>query len=767
MKTIILFFGCLCLAFQLKSQDCNLSLSGKVTDKSTGEVLPYATILLPDNPGNGTITDSNGNFRIESLCPGGLHLEIGYTGFKTKRIFYDLNQNLEVSIELEYHDELLSELVIHGAKEQSNTQVSQALNQELIEREANKNLGNILENISGVNTIKNGSGIAKPVIHGLYGNRITILNNGIPQAGQQWGNDHAPEIDPYSGNHVSVVKGASAIEYLGNSIGGVVLVEPDDIDDDPHIHGGINYIFQTNGRGHTVNSRVGKAGKWFRWRATGTFKQIGDLNAPDYYLTNTGKSENNGSLLISKDFGNLFTSLYYSYFGTDIGILRGSHIGNLTDLESAIGRDRPFFTEQRFSNNVSAPRQEVGHHLIKFETTLPRGDDHFKFRYSFQANDREEYDVRRSGRTNIPALSLNLQSHFADLVYHKFFEDALTLKSGIQFRLDDNVNDPETGILPLIPNYLSMTQGVFVIGQKDFNKLFFEMGGRLDYKYQDVASISRSVPRVIERYDLHFFNYAFNTGLRYKLSSDITSNLNFGVNQRPPEINELFSFGLHQGVSGIERGDRSLSEETSFKSVLSFDWRSSGKLFVQALGYAQHIRNYIFLEPADEFELTIRGAFPVYNYNQTDASLIGADLTLTYEPIQAIKWNLTYSGVRGFDVVNDVPLIFMPPPNFKSSLIYYPGTIGPLSENSITITGRYIDQQRNWNEGQDFLAPPDAYFLLGIRLSSATDLNKNKLRFFVQAENLTNVRYRDFLNRLRYFADEPGINLNVGLNFSF
>ena len=51
--------------------------------------------------------------------------------------------------------------------------------------------------------LRNGSGISKPVIHGLFGNRVTILNNGITQSGQQWGNDHAPEIDPFVADHLS------------------------------------------------------------------------------------------------------------------------------------------------------------------------------------------------------------------------------------------------------------------------------------------------------------------------------------------------------------------------------------------------------------------------------------------------------------------------------------------------------------------------------------------------------------------------------------
>ena len=150
--------------------------------------------------------------------------------------------------------------------------------------------------------MRNGSGISKPVVHGLFGNRVAILNNGIAQSGQQWGSDHAPEIDPFVADHLSVVKGASALAYGGNSLGSVVLVETDNIQEDPHLHGEVNYTLQSNGWGHTLNSTIEKNGSWAAWRITGTLKRQGDNRTSNYFLTNTGKKENNLALQIEKQF---------------------------------------------------------------------------------------------------------------------------------------------------------------------------------------------------------------------------------------------------------------------------------------------------------------------------------------------------------------------------------------------------------------------------------------------------------------------------------
>ena len=73
--------------------------------------------------------------------------------------------------------------------------------------------------------IQTGATIAKPVIHGLHSNRILILNNEVRQEGQQWGADHAPEIDPLVADQITVVKGAESVRYGSDALGGVILIE--------------------------------------------------------------------------------------------------------------------------------------------------------------------------------------------------------------------------------------------------------------------------------------------------------------------------------------------------------------------------------------------------------------------------------------------------------------------------------------------------------------------------------------------------------------
>lgn len=759
----------LLLILSVQAQPCTLSLSGKVYDEYTGSPLAFANILLEET-GRGISTDSTGFFLLEDICPGEQHLRITHLGCEPERLFLNLRSDTSLNIRLQHHEEFLEQVTVRTeAPERAAPEISKTLSTEVIDKAAGKSLAELLETVSGVSTLKTGSGIAKPVVHGLYGNRIAVLNNGLVQAGQQWGNDHAPEIDPNAADRITVIKGVAAIEYGGITLGSVVSVEPGPVSSDPHLHGGVNYVFQTNGQGHTLSTRLEQNAPWAAWRLTGTLKTIGDRRAPDYFLTNTGVREANVSARLQRNWSDRWSSsLYYSLFNTEIGILRGAHIGNLTDLQNAIGRETPFFTKDDFSYNINAPRQSVQHHLWKLQTKYLIDDHRFvNLTYGGQLNRRREFDVRRSGRSDIPALSLQLFSHQVQGDYTFIGDRGIRIKAGLQLRYDDNENNPETGILPLIPDYRRYQGGAFVTWRRSRERWTWELGGRYDLTHFQVATITRTVPRSIERFQHTFHNYSLTGGLRWEAATDWVSKFNAGLTRRAPEVNEMHSFGLHQGVAGIEEGDPDLLPEQSLKLIWTNQFTPSDRLLIEATAYTQLVQNYIFLEPQEEFRLTIRGAFPVFLYRQTDATLSGLDLLLKWEPTPRWEWMAKYAMVRGRDRSGELPLVFMPPDNLSTSISHYLPSLGALEEIRLSINGRYVFEQTRLEPEQDFLAPPDAYWLLGLELEARLELHKSDLRFTLQAENLLDQSYRDYLNRLRYYADEMGRNVRVGVRWGF
>ena len=109
-----------------------------------------------------------------------------------------------------------------------------------------------------------------------------------------------------------------------------------------------------------------------------------------------------------------------------------------------------------------------------------------------QRDQRREYDVRRSGRSDIPALSLLQYSIQNEVLWSNDW-----LETGYQFLGRNNWNVPETGIIPLLPNYTAFTNGAFFALDRAFGDYDLELGGRYDYTFRSIAKLSNSVPRVL------------------------------------------------------------------------------------------------------------------------------------------------------------------------------------------------------------------------------------------------------------------------------
>lgn len=777
----LIFLLILGLSSILHGQSEAFSISGRVVDATTTEALPYANVYLEELR-IGSLTDEDGFFvlpqvstsssvsgNLESVPAGEYHLRISHIGCEPERVFLKLTQDTFMEILLVHHSELIDEVVVHGQASDNSTQSSSTLTELDILQSGDGNLGQLLDEINGVSTLRSGAGISKPVIHGLFGNRITILNNGVAQSGQQWGNDHAPEIDPFIASHISVLKGVAALSYQGSTLGSVVMIEPANIEEEPHLHGSINYLYNTNGRGHTFNTRLEQATPLVNWRFTGTLRYQGDTRTPDYWLTNTGRREANAALQLEKEISpRLQTSLYYSLFTTELGILRGSHIGNLTDLERAFSSETPFYTANSFSYEIEAPRQTVAHHLLKVEARLSLANDQLlRFRYAGQLNDRQEFDVRRGDRDRQAALDLLQFDHQLGLTYNRPLGKHNILSAGLQLQYTENDNQPGTGILPLIPDYTSIRPASFLSIKQEQDRWQSEIGIRYAFTQLDVQAISRDLPRRIEEFSRQFHNISAVAGLKFRPKPGLSLAANLGMARRGPEVNELYSSGLHQGVSGIEEGDPSLQEETSLKGTLALDWSPNHHFFLQLLTYYQRIDNYIYLQPQEEFRLTIRGSFPVFIYEQTAAEIAGLDLLFSVEPSEQLKVVTKYSYLRGQDRTNNLPLVFMPANRLSSSIQYAFADGKRLHNTQLSLEGEYTFRQNRLEIGQDLLAPPDAYFLLSLKASTHLELGNQSLHFNLRVDNILNTTYRNYLNRLRYFADELGRNLVLGLSWEF
>ncbi|NOT36284.1 MAG: TonB-dependent receptor [Saprospiraceae bacterium] len=764
MKSILVI---LFLLFELDiifCQKCDIQTQITVIDPHDNEPLELAEIYV-EELNLLQRTNGEGICILDNLCRKEYHLIVYHAFCDPKRIFLELQNDTSITIFMEHHNHDLEEVKVTDSKNIKSSQTQSSIKESTILDNAGTTLGNLLTTISGVSAIKNGNSISKPIIHGLSGNRIGIYNNGVLQAGQQWGIDHAPEMSALSFEKISVIKGTEAISYGGNVQGALVLLEPSAIANDPHLHGIALANYESNGRQWMQHTRIEKAHSRFRWRLNGGIKIGGDRKSPSYYLTNTGNREYNASAYLTRNEQSRSDKFYCSYYNAKLGILRGSHIGNLTDLQHALKRSEPFFTLDNFNYDIQNPYQSVHHVLTKYTWNKEAKNHYLEFNTSAQLNHRLEYDVRRSIRKNQASLSLFIQS------YNVEFKDKFSYKKyrfhvGAQSKYNYNYNLPGTGIYPLIPDYGSFTQGVFMQSVLEHGKIKYDIGLRSDYVSHKVKYYSRQNSSTLIERDLCFLNFSGSVGFSSELNKQNLLKLNVGYVQRSPEINELFSNGLHQSVAGLEEGNENLNTETSLKAILSHQVNFMERISLESNLYYNYFRNYIFLQAADEYRLTIRGAFPVFNYKQTNAEIYGADLTGRYEINKNWSSNFIGSFIIANDKVNNLPLVNVPSHNLSTSLQYNISKLKNI-RNWISEIGFQYNSKNRVQLSQDFVEVPDEYFLINCKTKFDCRFLGQSANVLIYANNIMNTRYRDYLNRLRYYSDADGINAGIQLKFSF
>src|SRR5690606_17276888 len=201
----------------------SFSVTGTVRDFHDKTVLKQAKIQLGTR---ASVSDAKGRFTFKNI-PAGTHLlTVSHPECAPFSQVLDVTKDIDLIIHLEHHTGDIEAVTLHGNHRKMGSVVIQTLSQQDISRNSTENLGNLLSSISGVTALKTGNNISKPVIHGLYGTRVSIINNGVKMAEQEWGVEHAPNVDINQIEHIDVVKGVAALKYGNESVGGVVVLEP-------------------------------------------------------------------------------------------------------------------------------------------------------------------------------------------------------------------------------------------------------------------------------------------------------------------------------------------------------------------------------------------------------------------------------------------------------------------------------------------------------------------------------------------------------------
>lgn len=775
-------------------QDCSYEISGIVFDKENNEPIP-GVLIKETNSQKFSVSDENGNFILENLCSNNTNVLASSVGYIDSS--FTISQN-ESNIYLNRENiELSSVLIFEEREKDEGTKTISQQSIDLDERGINRtfSLASIASEIDGVSFISSGSNVELPVIHGLYGNRILVLNNYVKHGFQNWGKDHAPEINMSSISNLRVIKGASGVRFGPEGLGGALIVEADQMKLNQPFYFNLNSGYETNGKGQNYGLKIGKGFNKLGYTIGYNYIKVGDRHSPEYMLTNSGKEEQAINLGIHYHLKSFDIKLYYNYVDINNGLLRSSifHSGNA--IARAFSSDVPLFIKP-FSYTINEPNQLATHHFAKANINWWYNDEEkLSFTIGSQINKRTEYDVRRNSYK--PIVNLELFTYDYQLEWDHSFSDKISGVLGIHYFSQNNDNIYGTGTTPFIPNYNSNRFSIYFVEGYAIDNNLFELGFRFDKENYNVRG--RETNQDIFRDENNFSNITFSLGLEKEVSNNFSFRSNLGSAWRTPNMAELYSFGSHGfktsfgllryyfADDGRVKTDRVLKmdsdaflSEKSFKLVNELNF-SSAKSKLKITLHSNYISNYIFEKPIGLFG-TIRGPMPYFVYDQTDVLLIGSDITYRRGITKNMNSIFTFSYLYTENLDEGGNLIDQPPIRINNSLNWSTKNFWKINSSEISLIPSYTFHQFRApktftpdelinnlvevdaeSEIFDFKDAPEGYFLFDF--SWKFKIKKLEASFIIK--NVLNKKYRNYLNEMRYFADEPGRNILINLSYKF
>ena len=782
-----------------QSDSCNFSISGTILDVATKEPIPYVSVVIRDAD-QGTLANEKGEFSFKGLCDKSSVLIISCYGY-CDSVCEHHHQHGKVP-----HIYLTQKVVNVGVvtikaevnKKKGTESISQiTINKDEIKNGPTRSLASVIEDAPGVSIISAGTNVQLPVIHGLYGNRILILNNGLKHGFQNWGKDHAPEIDIASANKITVIKGAAGVRFGPEALGGAIVVEPNPLYLKEPFYAELGTGFQTNGLGYNTGFEVGEGRKNWSYFVNANYTKIGDRNAPDYSLTNSGKDEKSLGMGIQYRTTKIGVKAYYSLIDQNLALLRASFAHSSSAIRKAFSLERPDPAYiSPFSYNINEPNQLIQHHLAKGEVKWTYSDHgNLTLRVGKQLNKRQEFDVRRNA--DKPIIDLNLTTNDMQLEWKHPDKYELDGLIGIQYFYQDNDNNPGTGTTPLIPNYNTGRYSAFAIESKRFGEQIIEAGIRVDFESNNIRG--RETSQELFKDEYSFTNITSSIGYVKNFNKSNSFRTNIGTAWRTPNMAELFSYGQHGFKTSYGLLRHYFNEENKLKTNKVIALKESdvepekGFKFINELkinrklhahniaAYSHYILNFIYERPYGLIG-TFRGPQPVFIFHQTNALFIGLDYDWKAEWHKQLEGTFSMSYLWSRNINNNETLINQPPITVGYKIAWLHKNLWKFKSSKLTIKPFYRFKQfqaprtltpdqlidgdeiiTSESEIFDFKAAPNGYFMLKI----SWQYEWKNFNGSITINNVLNTSYRDYLNEMRYFADAPGRNIFFNLNYKF
>jgi iron complex outermembrane recepter protein len=696
-----------------------------------GTPLPHAQVSVVGT-GRGTLTDREGRFTLRDLPPGSHRVEVSLVGYRAERRDVEVpTSGPAVRLEVTLTPTPLSIPGVQvtatpgGRDAMGVAQATTQLSGRQLERSMGSTVAQTLQTQPGIGVRYNGPATAVPVMRGLTGDRILILQDGQRVADLSGSaDDHSVTVDPLTAQRIEVVRGPASLLYGTNALGGVVNVISGDVATQVPPHAQWSASLQSEsafpGGGGSVRGLVPIGERWaLTLRAGGR---------------STGDARIGGGSALGDRLENTF---HRNASGT-----------------VALG-----YAGSRIAGGVSVQGYALEHGV----PLPPEEDDRIVLR-GRKATAAGHLEMRLDGR--FP--SVRMQASATGYAHDEWEDDDLEMAFGLRTQTADvllrqgafgPLTEGAWGASGLFRQYTatgeeqltapadSRSLGVFTFQELPLGGgAALQVGGRLD-RY---AISSRDDPEFGPGVDRRFTALSGSAGVTVPLAAGVSGALSAARSFRAPTVEELFSDALHIGTASYEIGEANLAPE--FSQGLDAMLRVAGaRMSAEMSTYGNVIQNFVFLE--ERGDTTIDGTeWPVLAYVQDRARFLGAEGRVEW--MATPRWLV---GVQG-DVVRaelrDGSVVpFLPSARAGASLRWDDGarTAGAGVRHAFA-------QHRVALEDE---VATDAYTLLDLDLGLRAVRGGRIHSVSLRADNLMNVLYRDAASRIKEFAPNPGRNVSL------
>lgn len=717
-----------------------VSLDGRVTDAINGQPVVGASIYFPQLK-QGTVTDADGRYHMAKLPAIKTDIQVSFVGHQTIVRTIDLHTERTADFVLHESNAMLNEVMVTGLTgaslaDRSPSPVS-VVPPRVLQEMASQNIIDAVAHQPGVAQITTGGGISKPVIRGLGYNRVVVVDDGIRQEGQQWGDEHGIEVDAQTVHSVEILKGPASLMYGSDAMAGVLVLHEAPVMPQGKRTLNLGAEYQTNNRlfAYTADFAGNEQGVVWNWRWSekdaGRFKTPDDGRIPGSQFHERALT---GMVGLNRNWG--YSHLKLSLYQLNPGLIEG-------ERDEATGELEP-----------SEAFQKIRHYKAVLDNSLLVGDGSLKALVGYQQNRRREYEAPGEMGLDFKLHTVNYDVHYLSSA-----DERWKYAAGISGMYQHSENLGEEF---LIPSYRLFDAGVFASVTRTMEQLTVSGGLRYDLRHLHSYALEDEGVERFTDFTRNFNGVTGSLGLIWNVTPELNVRANVSHGFRAPNLSELGSNGEHEGTFRYELGNQQLSAETSWQADAGIDY-SSSVVSAQLSLFANHIGNYVFLQKLPEGD-------DLYQYQSGTARIWGGEAMLDIHPVEPLHFENTFSYVNARQLHQPEEsrwLPFTPAPRWTSDLRYDIIRDGRTLNNTFVSIGLecYLRQSHARTIYDTETATP-SYTLLS--LSAGTDVRWHGRRvasLFVTATNLTNRTYQSHLSRLKY-ADGPGIS-NMGRSVGF